>query len=418
MTEFAGVTARLLSVMVMCTDDPGRKWLRTANFRRLDSICSVWIARIVAAVALAAWVWLWLVRGGFWRTNIRLPAAPPPRDWPDVAIVVPARDEAEVLPLTVPTLLAQDYPGRVRVILVDDGSTDGTAELVTTQWPQVTLIHPGELAPGWAGKLWALRSGVAEAGDVDYFLLTDADIAHRTDSLRALVSFAVADDRTLVSQMAHLRVKTGWERLIVPAFVYFFALLFPFRWSNRPGARTAAAAGGCSLVSRTALEKAGGFDAIHQAIIDDVALAKAVKGSGGRTFLGLAEKVDSVRPYPSFGELARMVSRSAYAQLKHSILLLTGSVCGLALIFWAPPLATIGGAIAGDAATALLGAAGWLLLSALYVPMLRYYRLSPLLALALPYVATLYLGMTVDSAIQHYRGSGGAWKGRTYSRPR
>jgi hopene-associated glycosyltransferase HpnB len=383
--------------------------------------CPAWqdrrvvIAQILAGVALAAWVWLWLVRGGFWRTDIRLPAAAPPPEWPDVAIVVPARDEAEVLPLTVPTLLAQDYPGRCRVILVDDGSSDGTPELVRASWPPVDVIHPGELPPGWAGKLWALRAGVAEAGDVDYLLLTDADIAHRPDSLAALVSLACAEDYALVSQMARLRVRTGWERLIVPAFVYFFALLFPFRWSNSPEAGTAAAAGGCSLVRRAALEKAGGFEAIHRAIIDDVALAKAIKGSGGRTFLGLAERVDSVRPYPSLSLLWRMVSRSAYAQLRYSPSLLTGAVLGLGLIFWVPPLATVGGVIAGDPLTAALGAAGWLLLAALYVPMLRYYRLSPLLAPALPVVATLYLGMTVDSAIQHYRGAGGAWKGRTYS---
>jgi hopene-associated glycosyltransferase HpnB len=374
----------------------------------------VWIARIVAGVALAAWVWLWLARGTYWRTDIRLPTAPPPATWPDVAIIVPARDEAAVLPETVPTLLAQDYPGRVTVILVDDASTDGTSALIAERWPEVTVINPGELPTGWAGKLWALRAGVEAAGAVDYFLLTDADIAHRPDSLSALVSAAEANDLALVSQMAKLRVRTGWERLIVPAFVYFFGLLFPFRWSNRPSSRTAAAAGGCSLVRRDALESAGGLEAIHRAIIDDVALAKAIKGSGGRTFLGLADRVDSVRPYPDLGELWRMVSRSAYAQLGHSILILIGSVAGLALIFWVPPLAALGGALARDPWTTALGVAGWLLLAALYVPMLRYYRLPALLALLLPVTATLYLGMTVDSAIQHYRGAGGAWKGRTY----
>jgi hopene-associated glycosyltransferase HpnB len=374
----------------------------------------VWIVRALAAVALAAWIWLWLARGFYWRTDVRLAAAPEPPIWPTVAVVVPARDEAAVLPTTVPTLLGQDYPGSVRVILCDDSSTDGTGELIAEHWPAVTVIHPGPLPPGWAGKLWALRAGVEAAGDVDYFLLTDADIAHRPGSLSAMVSAAEAAGLALLSQMAKLRVSTGWERLIVPAFVYFFALLFPFRWSNAPGARTAAAAGGCTLVRRSALEKAGGLDAIRHAIIDDVALAKAIKSSGGTTFLGLADDVDSIRPYPDLGMLWQMVSRSAYAQLGHSLLTLIGSVLGLALIFWVPPLATVVGTIVGDPLTAVLGGAAWLLLAALYVPMLRYYRLSPLRALALPLTTTLYLGMTADSAIQHYRGSGGAWKGRTY----
>ncbi len=371
----------------------------------------MWILRTLAGVALAAWVWLWLARGFYWRTDVRLTAAPEPPHWPTVAIVVPARDEATVLPDTMSTLLAQDYPGHVRVILCDDNSTDSTADLVGARWPAVTIIHPGPLPPGWAGKLWALRAGVEAAGDVDFLLLTDADIAHRPGSLTAMVSAAEARGYGLLSQMAKLRVQTGWERLIVPAFVYFFALLFPFRWSNAPGARTAAAAGGCSLVRRSALENAGGLEAIRHAIIDDVALARAIKSSGGTTFLGLADDVESVRPYPDLGMLWRMVSRSAYAQLGHSLWLLIGSVLGLGLIFWVPPLAVV----SGDAWTAALGAAGWLLMAALYLPMLRYYRLTPLLALALPLITTLYLGMTVDSAIRHYRGAGGAWKGRTYA---
>jgi hopene-associated glycosyltransferase HpnB len=375
----------------------------------------VWIARIGAGVALAAWVWLWLARGEYWRTDIRLPAAPVPLAWPDVAIVVPARDEAAVLPETIPTLANQRYPGHVRLILVDDNSTDDTAALVARRWPAMTVVRPGEPPAGWAGKLWALAAGVQEAGDVDYLLFTDADIAHRPDSLSGLVAASEAYGYALVSQMARLRVRTGWERLIVPAFVYFFALLFPFRWSNTRGKRTAAAAGGCSLVRRTALERAGGLDAIHEAIIDDVALAKAIKRSGGTTFLGLADHVDSVRPYPGLGELWRMVARSAYAQLRYSFLILVGSVLGLGVIFWVPPAAAIGGAIVGDPWTAALGVAGWLLSAALYAPMLRYYRLPMLLALVLPLTATLYLGMTVDSAVRHYRGVGGAWKGRTYS---
>jgi hopene-associated glycosyltransferase HpnB len=215
--------------------------------------------------------------------------------------------------------------------------------------------------------------------------------------------------------MARLRVRTGWERLIVPAFVYFFALLYPFRWSNKFGARTAAAAGGCSLVRRTALARAGELDVIRDAVIDDVALARAIKRSGGRTFLGLADHVDSIRPYPSLGSLWQMVARSAFAQLHRSLTLLAGTVVGLALVFWVPPVCLIVGAVTGDLWTLLLGVAGYALMTALYVPMLHYYRLPRPMALALPFTATLYLGMTVDSAIQHFRGRGAAWKGRTYS---
>jgi hopene-associated glycosyltransferase HpnB len=370
--------------------------------------------RVVVAASLLAWLWLLVLRGGFWRTDIRLPAAPDPLAWPAVAVVVPARDEADLLPETMPTLCAQEYPGPLRIVLVDDNSTDGTAALVATDWPAVTVVAPGEPEPGWAGKLWALRAGIAGAGQVEYLLLTDADIAHRPDSVRRLVALAEHRGYSLVSQMARLRVATGWERLVVPAFVYFFALLFPFRWSNNPAARTAAAAGGCSLVRASALERAGGLAAIRGAVIDDVALGRALKGRGSTTFLGLAERVDSVRPYPQLSALWQMVARSAYAQLRYSPILLLGTVFGLGLLFWAPLVALA----TGDPVSTGLGAAAWLVMTAMFVPMLRYYRQPVALAVMLPFTATLYLGMTVDSAWQHYRGRGAAWKGRTYAASR
>lgn len=370
---------------------------------------------VLAGLSLAVWVWLALLRGMFWRTDVRLPDAADPDHWPSVAVVVPARDEAEVLPATLPTLLGQDYPGPVRVVLVDDDSTDGTGELAARIGADVTVVRPAPPPPGWTGKLWALNAGVEAAGDVDFLLLTDADIAHRADSLTALVRAAAGHRLDLVSQMARLRVHTGWERLVVPAFVYFFALLYPFRWSNRPSARTAAAAGGCSLVRRTALERAGGVAAIRGAVIDDVSLARVLKRSGSRTYLGLADRVDSVRPYPTLASLWRMVARSAYAQLRYSVLLLAGTVFGLALVFGIPPVTTVLGAVSGDAAVLALGGAAWLLMATLYAPMLRYYGQPVVAALLLPFTASLYLAMTVDSAIQHYRGRGAAWKGRTYS---
>ncbi|MFF1440080.1 glycosyltransferase [Streptomyces sp. NPDC058295] len=380
----------------------------------------VWIA----AVTLAAWMWLLLCQGFFWRTDVRLPAREEPREWPSVCVVVPARDEAAVLPASLPSLLAQDYPGRAEIFLVDDGSSDGTGELARTLARQrgglpLTVDSPGEPPAGWTGKLWAVRHGIglARAREPEYLLLTDADIAHGPDSLRELVSAARTGGFDVVSQMARLRVESLWERLVVPAFVYFFAQLYPFRRIGRRGARTAAAAGGCVLLRTDAAERARIPDAIRHAVIDDVALARAVKGAGGHVWLGLADRVDSVRPYPRLRDLWRMVSRSAYAQLRHSPLLLTGTVFGLALVYLVPPLALLGGLAAGSEATAVCGGLAWLVMAGTYVPMLRYYRQPLWPAPLLPFTAFLYLLMTVDSAVQHYRGRGAAWKGRTYARP-
>lgn len=377
-----------------------------------------------AAVSLAAWLWLLLCQGFFWRTDVRLPPRRDPGEWPDVCVVVPARDEAAVLPLSLPSLLAQDYPGHAEVFLVDDGSTDGTGELARALAARhgglpLTVDSPGEPPAGWTGKLWAVRHGIAlaRAREPEFLLLTDADIAHEPDSLRLLVAAARTGDFDVVSQMARLRVESLWERLVVPAFVYFFAQLYPFRRIGRKGSRTAAAAGGCVLLRAATAERARIPDAIRHAVIDDVALARAVKGSGGHIWLGLADHVDSVRPYPRLHDLWRMVSRSAYAQLRHNPLLLLGTVAGLALVYLVPPAAVLAGAVTGSAATALVGAAAWLVMAATYVPMLHHYRQPLWLAPLLPFTAFLYLLMTVDSAVQHYRGRGAAWKGRTYARP-
>ncbi|MEU9265733.1 glycosyltransferase [Streptomyces sp. NPDC048251] len=378
----------------------------------------------IAAVTLAAWVWLLLCQGFFWRTDVRLPARVEPREWPSVCVVVPARDEAAVLPASLPSLLAQDYPGRAEIFLVDDGSSDGTGELARALARQrgglpLTVDSPGEPPAGWTGKLWAVRHGIglARACEPEYLLLTDADIAHGPDSLRELVAAARTGGFDVVSQMARLRVESLWERLVVPAFVYFFAQLYPFRRIGRRGARTAAAAGGCVLLRTDAAERARIPDAIRHAVIDDVALARAVKGAGGHVWLGLADRVDSVRPYPRLHDLWRMVSRSAYAQLRHSPLLLTGTVLGLALVYLVPPLALLGGLAAGSGAAAVFGGLAWLVMAGTYVPMLRYYGQPLWLAPLLPFTAFLYLLMTVDSAVQHYQGRGAAWKGRTYARP-
>ncbi|MFE4492073.1 glycosyltransferase [Streptomyces niveus] len=378
----------------------------------------------IAAVSLAAWGFLLLGQGFFWRTDQRLPPREAPSPWPSVAVVVPARDEAEMLPVSLPSLLAQDYPGRAEIFLVDDSSTDGTGALARELADRfgglpLTVVSPPEPAPGWTGKLWALRHGIelAREDGPDYLLLTDADIAHEPDSLRELVAAARTNGLDLVSQMARLRVTTAWERLIVPAFVYFFAQLYPFRRVNKPGARTAAAAGGCVLLRTETAERARIPDSIRQAVIDDVSLARAVRAAGGRIWLGLAERVDSVRPYPALGDLWRMVARSAYAQLLHNPLLLIGTVAGLAVVYLAPPAGVYAGLSGGDTPAGLLGGAAWAVMAGTYVPVLRYYRQSLWLAPLLPFTALLYLLMTVDSAFRHYRGRGAAWKGRTYARP-
>ncbi|KPC80893.1 MULTISPECIES: glycosyltransferase [Streptomyces] len=379
-----------------------------------------------AVGSLIVWVWLLLGQGFFWRTDQRLPVRRDPARWPSVAVVVPARDEAEVLPTSLPSLLAQDYPGDAQVYLVDDCSGDGTGELARALSQRygglpLTVVTPGEPEPGWTGKLWALRHGMALAGQrkPEFLLLTDADIAHEPDSLRELVAAAGTETGgfDLVSQMARLRVTSMWERLVVPAFVYFFGQLYPFRRVNGKKSRTAAAAGGCVLLRAGAAERARIPESIRQAVIDDVSLARAVRRSGGRIWLGLAERVDSVRPSPRLADLWRMVARSAYAQLRHSPSLLAGTVLGLGLVYVAPPVTLGAGLLTGDPVAAAAGGAAWAVMAGTYMPMLGYYRQSLWLAPLLPFTAVLYLLMTVDSAVQHHRGSGAAWKGRTYARP-
>ncbi|MEU4738235.1 MULTISPECIES: glycosyltransferase [Streptomyces] len=401
----------------------------------------------IALFSCAAWVWLLLGQALFWRTDQRLPpGSAEPERWPSVAVVVPARDEAGVLPVSLPSLLGQDYPGRAEVVLVDDGSTDGTGDVARAlaraadraRRPgggglPLTVVSPGPPEPGWTGKLWAVRHGVGavrarEGGAPEFLLLTDADIAHAPDSLRRLVAAAEAHRLDLVSQMARLRVSGCWERLVVPAFVYFFCQLYPFRRINRGVGRTAAAAGGCVLLRAEAAGRAGVPEAIRDAVIDDVALARAVRRAGGRIWLGLAEHVDSVRPYPRLADLWGMVARSAYAQLRHSAALLALTVAGLALVYLAPPvclaagLAGAGGASSAGgggaaAVAAWAGGAAWALMAGTYAPMLRYYRQPLWQAALLPLTAGLYLLMTVDSAVRHHRGRGAAWKGRTYPAP-
>ncbi|HET6966562.1 MAG TPA: glycosyltransferase [Acidimicrobiales bacterium] len=375
----------------------------------------------LAWLPAAIWVYLVLFRGLFWLPSLRLPPTVPLEEWPPVAVVVPARNEAAIIGETLPTLLAQQYPGRAEIFLVDDSSDDGTGE-VAASLPRgdlpLQVVGGADRPPGWVGKTWALHQGVtaAESTDPQWILFTDADIAHPPDSLSSLVAAGVHGQRDLVSLMARLRTSTGWEKMIVPAFVYFFSKLYPFRQIARRRSRTAGAAGGCVLVRTEALVRAGGIPAIAGAVIDDVALGRAVKRSGGSTWLGYADRVRSVRPYPRLGDLWDMVARSAYTQLRYSPLALVGTVLGLAVIYLGPPAVTVAGVVTGGAAVMAAGATAWFLLTASYVPMVAYYGVGLQWALTLPVAATIYGAMTVDSARRHRRGAGAAWKGRSYSR--
>ena len=370
------------------------------------------VAIFATGLALLAWVYLAVFHGGFWRTDQELPPVSTLAVWPDVVAVIPARNEADILPLTLPTLLRQDYPGQLSVVLVDDESTDGTGDVARTLG--ATVISGTPLPVGWAGKVWAMAQGVEAAGEPEYLLFTDADIAYEPGVLRDLV--ASAGDRALVSQMALLRCDTFAERLLIPAFVYFFAKLYPFRRVNR--GRAAAAAGGCMLVRRSALADAGGLAGISGARIDDVALGTLLARAGSSCWLGFTAKVRSIRAYEGMAPIWDMVARSAYTQLRYSPVALIGTVAGLAWLYLLPPAATVAGIVlvtAGVARAGWLAGAGiaaWAIMSATYLPMLRLNRLFPARAPSLPLIAALYAGMTISSGWRHYAGRGGEWKGR------
>ncbi|NEP12196.1 MAG: glycosyltransferase [Symploca sp. SIO2C1] len=465
-------------------------------------------ASVLGITVLSLVIWLGLLgfRGQFWRANQRLDIQATELElWPKVCAVIPARNEAELLPITLRSLFTQDYPGSFSVLLVDDHSTDGTAEVAqkvaqeSKQPQQLQVISAQPLPAGWTGKLWALEQGIRHAqeqtgerkkawgnesadtdtrrrGDAenenptsyfvhpeqtqppDYFLLTDADIEHDSTNLRELITKAETQQLDLVSLMVLLRCQSFWEQLLIPAFVFFFQKLYPFPLVNDSTNSTAAAAGGCILIRRQALNRIGGLQVVRQALIDDCALATAVKSSiqsqlsppgerkkgwgneqtdaetrrhgdaenGNSTqnfahpspptaiWLGLTESTRSLRPYPSLASIWDMVARTAFYQLNYSPLLLIGTVLGMTLIYLVPPIAAIFGALIGNWLIAIAGFASWLLMAGAYLPTLRLYKCSPLLAFCLPAIAFLYNLMTLDSALRHWQGRGGSWKGRVY----
>jgi hopene-associated glycosyltransferase HpnB len=372
----------------------------------------------IGALCLALWVYLLGARGGFWLASVRDDAAlPVPATWPAVAAVIPARNESGFITASVKSLLEQDYQGALSIVVVDDDSDDGTgrlareAGLAAPANRSVTVVEGHGPPPGWTGKLWAQNQGIAaaEAAKPELLLLTDADIVHAPDTLSWLVRQSRERGTVLTSLMAKLRCESWAERIHVPAFIFFFQMLYPFQWVERPKARTAAAAGGCMLVDAKALCEAGGIESLRNDLIDDCALARRLKPRGP-IWLGLTGRVRSLRPYASLEEVRSMVSRTAYAQLHFSPLELIGTVAGMSLIFLVPPLL----ALFAEGPARWMGLAAYLAMALAFQPVLRFYRRSPLWGFALPAIAALYTLYTLDSAYRHLRRRGGQWKGRVH----
>jgi hopene-associated glycosyltransferase HpnB len=375
----------------------------------------------LAALSLAIWLYLALARGAFWRLrpfDDDRAQHTPPRNWPRVIAIIPARNEAATIGATIVALARQDYPGDFSILLVDDHSEDATSTLAlrAAQEHGATSrlqVHSASALPaGWTGKLWALHEGVkavASSAPV-YFWFSDADIVHAPDTLRRLVASAEQDKLDLVSLMVLLQANTLPERAAIPAFLFFFLKLYPPRWTADPRARTAGAAGGCVLLRRESLERIGGFAAIRGEVIDDCALARAIKRiGGGRIWMGLTRASVSLRAYRSFAEVRDLIARTAFTQLNYSALLLLGTLAGLFLTYIAP----VALLFAHDSATRILALAAWLLMSFLFLPTVRFYRLSLLWAPLLPLTTAFYAYATLLSAVRFYLRRGAQWKGRS-----
>ncbi len=388
----------------------------------------------MTVISLLIWIYLLIFRGQFWLANQKveleskeLIAAP------SVCIIIPARNEADVLPISLKSLLAQDYSGEFSIILVDDQSEDGTGEVAKEvakqcQKSDKLIVVLGQPLPsGWSGKLWAIEQGIRlvkqQNLNTDYLLLTDADIEHHSTNLKELVAEAEAKNLALVSLMVRLKTETFWEQFLIPAFVFFFQKLYPFSWVNNPKRKMAAAAGGCILIRSEVLDKIGGIESVKNALIDDCSLASQVKSylqshpeiPFKGIWLGLSEKTKSLRSYDSLDTIWNMVARTAYTQLYYSPLLLLGTVFSMIIVYLVPPMSLMLGLLIGNNLIASLGLLSWLLMTVSYLPTLRLYQLSPLWGLSLPIIAFLYTLMTIDSAIRHWQGKGGGWKGRVYS---
>jgi hopene-associated glycosyltransferase HpnB len=370
------------------------------------------------SISLLIWLYLFLAHGRFWEIERYLLSAGKPTDVSArVAVIIPARDEAEVVGRSITSLLNQTGSHALHIYLIDDRSSDGTAEVARSaaraaeKSGQLTTIAGCELAPGWSGKLWAVQQGVETAlrTNPDFLLLTDADIEHALDSVASLVQVAESRSLDLVSVMVKLHCCTFAEKALIPAFVFFFFKLYPPARIRNPRRRAAGAAGGCILIRPEALERAGGIPAIRGEVIDDCALARRVKAAGGRLWLGLSATTASTRPYGTFAAIGRMISRGAFNQLQHSSWMLLLAMLGLSATYLLPPLLVV---FTGHLVPTVLGAAAWLLMIVCFLPMVRFYGLKPLWAAALPLISIFYMAASVDSALRFWSGRGGQWKGR------
>lgn len=384
----------------------------------------------IATLSLIIWVFLLLFWGQFWQANQRLEInnidLP---SYPSVCAIIPARNEADVLPVSLKSLLSQEYPGEFSIILIDDQSTDKTGEVAQNiadnlnQSDRLKVIQGKPLPVGWSGKLWAMEQGIQfvknQGLSPDYFLFTDADIEHHSTNLKELVTKAEKENLALTSLMVLLRCDSFWEKFLIPAFVFFFQKLYPFPWVNNPQNKMAAAAGGCILIRRDRLEEIGSIPSLREALIDDCTLAQKIKGlstpdNPTAIWLGLTEKTKSLRPYDSLDTIWTMIARTAYTQLNYSPLLLLGTMLGMSLIYLAAPIILLLGIYLESRNLMIISSLTWLLMAIAYLPTLRLYKLSPLWSLSLPIIALFYNLMTIDSALRHWRGQGGGWKGRVY----
>lgn len=386
----------------------------------------------IALLSCAVWLYLAAFRGRFWRADVRdtfaqtqpdISGRPAPagiKQGPSVAVIIPARNEAEVIGESLKSLLRQRYEGELSIVIVDDHSQDGTAALARRvaedegAQDRVSIVSASALPDAWTGKLWAIHQGIAHVerrtAAPELILLTDADICYAEGVVAQLVGQALTNNFVLSSLMAKLRCESAAERLLIPAFIFFFQMLYPFSWVAGRYRKTAAAAGGCMLIRRSALARAGGVEAIRGALIDDCSLARRLKNEGP-IWLGLTERVASLRAYPSLAHIRQMVVRTAYAQLSFSPAWLVVTAASMSITFLAPPLLLLG----GPPVAKLLALAAWTTMALLFQPTLRFYRVSAWYGVALPVIAAFYLAFTLESAYQHFRGRGGAWKGRAYS---
>jgi len=373
------------------------------------------ITLLLGVVSVGIWLYLLLARGQFWDVQVP-PHLPPATELLHVVAIVPARDEAPSIGAMVSGLLSQDFAGRLDLIVVDDHSTDGTAGIARAAAEalcaadRLTILSAPPLPSGWTGKLWAVSAGIAHAETMgaDFYLLTDADIVHSPGNLTQLVARAAAEQRDLVSQMVLLRAETAPERALIPAFVFFFFMLYPPSWAADPQQRLAAAAGGCVLIRPEILRRIGGIAAIRHRLIDDCALADAVKQAGGRIRLDVTRDALSIRHYDHASEIWQMIARTAFTQLRYSGVLLVGTLLGLGVTYLAPPLLLL----FGHGSARLLGAAAWAMMAAAFWPTVHFYRQNPMRAFTLPLIACFYAAATLGSAVNYWRGRGGQWKGR------